>query len=1062
MSIHVVAAIMIYQGLFFCAQRKSHNDIDISLKWEFPGGKIEQGESHLQALTRELDEELGINIESADFFGSFMHHYRNFDLNMEVYTARINKLPIVLNSHIAYKLLPLEELDQLDWAEADRPVVEALKNKYSPALMFSSNRSTVRFIDQLRDLLHTPTYTQFDFSVSFIKIAGLNEIYDSLVTFLNNPAHTGRLLTTTYQFFTDPESLIKLYKLSQSHPNFSVRIDMGGNEHRGFHTKGYIFRNDNQSAYLIGSTNLTKQALTMNEEWNLLVTRDNDSQLPGILHEFTYLWNQSKEVDLALIENYQKYYKSNMVRDYHQEFISTLQPLTQNAMQKEALMQLELTRSRGGKRALVVSATGSGKTYLAAFDVQQVSNPKVRKVLFVVHRDKIRFDALYTFRQVFHDDYTYGFFDGKKKDLDVDFLFASNIALSQHLSLFDPTLFDYVVIDEAHHAGADTIRRIIDHFNPRFLLGLTATPHRMDGTDVFQLFDNNLPYVLSLREAIRDNLIVPFHYYGIKDEANYDVKDIQYQFDHTEIMSRAQNLDSNIKKHIIVTDKLRAIGFCRTIKEADDMCLAMQQHGYHCTSMTVDTPFIVRKAAFDSIESDRVDSLNIIFTVDLLNEGVDIPSINAVFFLRPTDSHVVFTQQLGRGLRKYPGKEYLTVLDFIGNHYERVEQLAVALTSMVTTGDQTNRKMINIIRDDFRNLDIPISIHLDQLSKDTILAKLEKTVDITKKRILSEYNSFKAFLAREKYGGQVQIPLHTDYCDTEYAPDLMKIIAKYGSYHDFLTLVENEYSIQYTANELNIIRSLSALLPITQNLVFNTLLQLINHGPLSEHDILTKLQQEEQSISINDLDYALKVLAGEIDGTWIGNKKPLPALIHRKDDIAFIGGSSSFVLHLKDMIAYGLFFWRRNYGSNQLVNHRSYRQQDIYMSLKLPKLITFMRGEWWMKDKNLTILYITLQKDENSDILYKDAFIDRWTMKWESMGGKTIRHINDYRNRQNVNIFVRKKDSTSYYYLGLADFSNLSLGHAFDPKTKTSKDVIVTHLELRVPVDNDLYYELSS
>lgn len=1062
MLVHVSAGVLIYQGLFFCAQRKSHDDPDISLKWEFPGGKIEEKETYLQALTRELDEELGITIESADFFGSFLHHYHNFDLKMEVYTAQIDKLPHILNSHTAYKLLPLEELDQLDWAAADRPVVEAIKAKHSTSVKFTSNRSAIRFIDQLHDLLHTPTYSIFDFSVSFIKIAGLNEIYDSLVTFLDNPNHTGRLLTTTYQFFTDPESLIKLYNLSLSHPNFTVRIDMGGSEHRGFHTKGYVFRNDIQSAYLIGSTNLTKQALTLNEEWNLLVTRENDSQLAHIMHEFNYLWNQSKEVDLPLIDNYQKYYKSNVVRDYHQEFISTLQPLTQNAMQKEALQQLELTRLRGGKRALVVSATGSGKTYLAAFDVQQLSNPKVRKVLFIVHRDKIRFDALYTFRQVFHDDYTYGFFDGKKKDFEVDFLFASNIALSQHLSLFESTLFDYIVIDEAHHAGAETIRKIIDHFNPRFLLGLTATPHRMDGTDVFQLFDNNLPYVLSLREAIRDNLIVPFHYYGIKDEANYEVKDIQNQFDHTEIVSRAQNLDTNIKKHLVLTEKLRAIGFCRTVKEAEDMAIIMQQFGYQCTSMTADTPYIIRKSAFDSIESDTTGSLNIIFTVDLLNEGVDIPSINAVFFLRPTDSHVVFTQQLGRGLRKYPGKEYLTVLDFIGNHYERVEQLAIALTSMITTGDHTNRKMINIIKDDFKNLDIPISIHLDQISKDTILAKLEKTVDMTKKKILSEYNSFKAFLAREQYEGQIQIPSHTDFCNTEYAPDLMKIISKYGSYHDFLVLVENDYNVQFSPNELDIIRSISALLPITQNLVFLSLAMLISNGPLSEEELLLALQKEDQTINRYDLDYSLKVLSGEIDGTWIGNKKPLPPLINRGDQIEFIDGTLILVNYLRDILEYGLFFWRRNYGSNNLVNHRSYRQQDIYMILKLPKLITFMRGEWWMKDKNMTILYITLQKDQNSDILYKDAFIDRWTMKWESMGGKTTRHINDYRNRQNVNIFVRKKDSSAYFYLGLADFSNLSLGQAFDPKTNTSKDVIVTHLELREPVDNDLYYELSS
>ena len=285
---------------------------------------------------------------------------------------------------------------------------------------------------------------------------------------------------------------------------------------------------------------------------------------------------------------------------------------------------------------------GSGKTYLAAFDVLNF-NPK--RLLYIVHEGSILMKSVETFSRVFGADKTFGIYNADYKDFDSDFVFSTNVTMANALELFEPHTFDYIIIDEAHHATASTYKKIIDYFEPHFLLGITATPERMDGEDVFSLFDQNVPYELRLRDAIVNRLVVPFHYYGIRDELiEYGIKETKgHKF--VEQFSDEKHCDfiyQTIEKHRIPGQKLKALAFCRDISHAIRMSQAMEDY-YHTRYLTGKNSTGERVRTYKDLQDDNAE-LEILFTVDILNEGVDIPGVNMVLFLRPTDSQTIFIQ----------------------------------------------------------------------------------------------------------------------------------------------------------------------------------------------------------------------------------------------------------------------------------------------------------------------------------------------------------------------------------------------------------------------------------
>lgn len=535
---------------------------------------------------------------------------------------------------------------------------------------FLTNYSDNKFIDELK--IAFSNCISFSLSVSFIKKAGLilieKEIEEALKRGVN-----GRIITSTYQNFTDIPSLELFLNWMNKYPNFKCHLDLECFGDNGFHSKGYIFEYNDSYEFIVGSTNITRFALLKNIEWNVSIySKDEFNLLKNIYDEFNNLWDKTLLLEPIIINKYRlmlDYAIEKWDMDYFDININKIRP---NMMQIKALKELRRYRDMGVKRSLIVAATGSGKTFLAAFDAL---NFNAKRLLFIVHRDTILEEAKKTFQKVFGSKRSYGIYNGNSNNIDCDFLFSSNIMMSNHLDEFLANEFDYIVIDECHHSIASSYKKIIEYFKPEFLLGLTATPERMDNADVFEMFDANVPFELRLRDAIINNLVVPFHYYGIRDKL------VDYSFeDKTKIakeIAKVENVDfitSEIEKHR-PNDKLKCIAFCSSISHAKTMADEFNLLGYNAISLVGENDLGERIKAFNNLQDDS-NPLEIICAVDILNEGVDIPRINMVLFLRPTESSTIFLQQLGRGLRKCEGKDYVTVLDFIGNNYNRSVQIA--------------------------------------------------------------------------------------------------------------------------------------------------------------------------------------------------------------------------------------------------------------------------------------------------------------------------------------------------------------------------------------------------
>ena len=548
---------------------------------------------------------------------------------------------------------------------------------------FYTNYSKHKFVDKLKKNLDT--CKAFYFSVSFIKKPGLLLLSSNIEAALQRGAK-GYLITSTYQNFTDIDSLNYFFDLSKRFPDqFYCHLDKDCfydtyNNSVGFHSKGYLFEFEAFNELIVGSSNITLYALIKNIEWDVSIIDDElNNTYQQAKEEFDVLWSKTFPLTQEHIDDYKTrlYYS---IERWDMDYFVANSEIKPNYMQRKALKELNRIRAIGAQRALICASAGSGKTYLAAFDALNF-NPE--RLLYIVHEGSILTKSFNSFRDVFGSRKTFGIYNGEFKDSDKDFVFSTNVTMAGSLQLFNKNTFDYIIVDECHHATADTYRSIIDYFEPEFLLGITATPERMDGEDVLELFDQNVPYELRLRDAIINNLVVPFHYYGIRDDL------IEYGLNETkshkfvEQFSDEKHVDfihEMIEKYRLPGRKLKALAFCKDISHAIRMSQAMDEY-YNTRYLTGKNSIGERIRAYNDLQSEN-DKLEILFTVDILNEGVDIPGVNMVLFLRPTDSQTIFIQQLGRGLRKYEDKKYVTVLDFIGNDYKRSVQIAFALGSL--------------------------------------------------------------------------------------------------------------------------------------------------------------------------------------------------------------------------------------------------------------------------------------------------------------------------------------------------------------------------------------------
>ena len=535
-----------------------------------------------------------------------------------------------------------------------------------------------------------------DIIVSFLMESGVRMLLKTLKEALNNGARI-RILTGNYLGITQPSALY----LIKHELKDQVDLRFYNEKDRSFHPKSYIFHYADHSEIFIGSSNISRSALTSGIEWNYRFSSLNDPlNYDQFYHTFENLFeHHSIRIDEKTLREYskgwhrpaaardlEKYDKSESEDDY--KIVPVFEP---RGAQIEALCALENTRAEGAKKALVTAATGVGKTALAAFD----SLP-FQRILFVAHREEILKQAANTFRNIRKTE-DYGFFHGSEKVTDKPIIFASVATLgnSRYLndSFFARDYFQYMIVDEIHHGVTEQYQRIVDYFKPQFMLGLTATPERMDGRSIYEICDYNVAYEIPLQEAINKGMLVPFHYYGIYDDTDYSgIHIVKGHYDENELTAAyAANAARAglIYKYYCKYRSKRALGFCCSRQHAEDMAAAFSNLGIPSVAVYSNANGEHSEERDSAIRKLKQGEIKVIFSVDMFNEGVDIPSVDMVMFLRPTESPVVFLQQLGRGLRQDREKRFLNVLDFIGN-YEKAGNVRYYLTGRHWSGAAWN------------------------------------------------------------------------------------------------------------------------------------------------------------------------------------------------------------------------------------------------------------------------------------------------------------------------------------------------------------------------------------
>ena len=624
----------------------------------------------------------------------------------------------------------------------ERIDIDGLQIEYTDVMTGGKNRNRFLYYQLKMSMLKA---NKIDIIVSFLMESGVRMILKDLKAALDRGVQV-RILTGNYLGITQPSALCLIKK------ELGNRVDLRfyNDKDRSFHPKSYIFHYENIGEIYIGSSNISRSALTFGIEWNYRFSSLDDKKNFSLFYDtFVELFEYHSIMidDDELIRYSKNWHKpavskdlakyDNLEEDEDTKVEILFQP---RGVQIEALYALEDSRSEGATKGLVQAATGVGKTYLAAFD-----SAKYKRVLFVAHREEILKQATISFKNVRHSD-DYGFFYGKQKDTDKAVIFASVATLGRKEYLtedfFAPDYFDYVIIDEFHHAVNEQYQRIVKYFKPQFLLGLTATPERMDGKNIYEICDYNVLYEISLKEAINKGMLVPFHYYGIYDETDYSsLHLIKGRYDEKELN---ETYIGNIKRYDLIYKyymkyrSKRALGFCCSRRHAEEMAKEFCKRGIEAVAVYSNADGEFSEDRDKAIKKLKKQEIKMIFSVDMFNEGVDIATLDMVMFLRPTESPIVFLQQLGRGLRISKGKEYLNVLDFIGN-YEKAGRAPLLLSGGKDFGEKAAH--------DYADIEYPDDCIVDfDMRLIDLFKELEKKSLSVKERIKQEFYRVKELL----------------------------------------------------------------------------------------------------------------------------------------------------------------------------------------------------------------------------------------------------------------------------------------------------------------------------
>lgn len=892
-----------------------------------------------------------------------------------------------------------------------------------PQIIYNDYNSGSNLLVEL--LQELQTCKRFYFAIAFITQSGLICLKECL-KLLQEKNITGDILTTDYLYFNQPKALQEL----QQYPNLNIRIYTKEN----FHIKGYIFEQNDYYTLIVGSNNLTQTALKANKEWSLKINSlTNGALINNTLSQFQQMWQESLPLTDIWLKQYATKYHSlqKLKRQFAtaQENIST-NDIAPNKMQQEALTALAKLQQDNKHKALLISATGTGKTYLSAFAVKKA---KPKRLLFLAHREQILKQACKTFAKII-PDIQYGILSTNHKDFHKPYLFATINMLSkeENLTQFAPTHFDYIIIDETHRAGASSYLKILNYFQPQFLLGMTATPERTDGFDIYQLFDHNIAYEIRLNQAMQENLLCPFHYFGITD-ITVDDQEINDNstFNDLTTDARVTHIINQSQYYGFSGERLRGLIFCSHIEEAQILSQKFNERGFHTIALSGKDSQETRTNAIHKLEQkERSTGLDYIFTVDIMNEGIDIPAINQIIMLRPTKSAIIFVQQLGRGLRKYPQKDYVVILDFIGN-YQNNFMIPIALSGDISYNKDNIR---HYVAEGNRFIFGSSTIHFDKIARQKIYQAIDSAKLSDTALLKNEYLQLKQKLGK--------IPSIFDFSQFG-SIDILKFLDKFKTYHNFLQKYDKDYTIRFNTIQEEILYFISYRFAkgkrIHELLALKLLLKNTSHLLMDIEQVLTtKYHQEftEQikvslirnltnlfTISNEQAKFSNCIFIKESDNDYIIS-----------DIFKSVLQDEKFYFQINEILDFALKryqkYYQNKYKDTNLVLYQKYTYEEVCYLLNWPQKINpnAMAGYFYEKTTHTLPVFINYIAPDKKRVDYTNEFLSNTLItaysksnrKLDSSDAKHIYNANEEQNK--LYLFVRKpsedKEAKEFYFLG--------------------------------------------
>lgn len=971
----------------------------------------------------------------------------------------------------------LELRKSLDTAFVDRMTDSNLALK--PRFISNNHTAGQKMLSVLEEELLN--CDEFSISVAFITMGGITPLLQTFKELERRGIH-GRILTTDYLMFSDPAALSKISGFT----NLEVRMYQV-KDGPGFHTKGYIFHRDGLFNIIIGSSNMTQTALTINHEWNTkIVSTDKGEMACDIVNEFELLWKSRNTFAFELFyDEYRTRYEiiQRQKRTALQEDVIPLDAykLEPNKMQVAFIDRLKKLVDQGADKALLISATGTGKTYASAFGIRDALKPE-GKILFVVHRKEILKQASKSYQKVFGSQYKIAMLTGEDKDYnaicnaDIVFAMVTMISKDEVIERFSPSHFSVICLDEVHHSTANSYQKIFKHFTPNFMLGMTATPDRTDEGNVYELFDYNIAYEIRLQQALENDLLCPFHYFGIKDIA----------FDESEsgdeLMKRVEKGDMTVFNLLTRDDRVdyvleqaryyghsgnrvKGLMFCSTVKEAEALAEKFNARGLRTLALTGKNSSDERQDAIDRLATDnRSDYLDYILTVDIFNEGVDIPEINQVIMLRPTESAIVFIQQLGRGLRKLDGKEYVVILDFIGNFNNNF------LIPIALSGDRTYNKdnMRKYVLEGSRIIPGCSSIHFDEVSKKKIFESIDKAS--TPLGFLKEkYKNLKNKLGR--------VPSMSEFYQYGEIDPLLFVEYKNTSYYDFVCKYDKDADLpQFTEDQKNALNYISTQIINGKRPHEVEMLDLLIENHVVDSDALSRrLQKYGVKLRPEDYKSAERVLTKRFinspsDKANYGGRDLVTVCSDTLMATSVLSPTedSYYLKVLKDIVLYGMHRYQDYYSDadiDNLVLYQKYSRKDICRILNWEKDDSSTVYGYRIKNGTCPIFVTYEKKDDISETTkYEDQFIDSQLFSWMTRSRVSIdsheaQEIINYRkNGLKIYLFIKKSDGegSDFYYMGKAEPVEYNQTTISD-KHGNALPIMNFKLKLEKAVRNDIY-----